>query len=116
MEIKEMVKAHYISLAPQGDLDAHSSVHLDSRIRDLIEAGQVNIHVDFSSVPYISSAGLGVFISFLEDIITLGGKFVLTHMRDSVWEVFSLLGLDNLSHMIIDRRPEPQIEPYFTAP
>ena len=45
---------------------------------------------------YISSAGLGVFVSYLEDLKNRDGKFVLSHMKESVRDVFTILGLDKL--------------------
>ncbi len=96
MEIKEIQTKTFTTLAPVGDLDAHSSIHLDERISELIEAGVRQIHVDFSRVSYVSSAGWGVFISYLEEMNAKNGRIVLSGMSESVRDVYDLLGLDQL--------------------
>ena len=96
MEIKMSQDQAYVTLQPIGDLDANSSVHLDEMIRELIGEDQVNIHVDFSKINYISSAGMGVFISYLDEINGKGGKIVLSQMKENVLDVFNLLGLNQL--------------------
>ncbi len=96
MEIKEQKHKHYVTLLPIGDLDANSSMALDEKLQALLEAGDVHIHVDGREIPYISSAGLGVFVSHLEEITQLNGSLVISGLRDTVQDVFSLLGLDQL--------------------
>lgn len=102
MEIRQTEEDHFITLQPKGELDANSSVQLDSVIRKLVDAGKVNIHVDFGGISYISSAGMGVFISYLEEIQALNGKIVLSHMSESVYDVFDLLGLNQLISIVSD--------------
>jgi anti-sigma B factor antagonist len=52
--------------------------------------------VDFEHLDYISSAGLGVFMVFIEDIRKQGGDILLAAMRDNVFSVFDLLGFQVL--------------------
>ena len=96
MEIKEKAEAGFITLVPVGELDANSSVYLDAKISQLLEASKVNLHVDFAEVNYISSAGLGVFISYLDEIKRQGGKLVISNVADNVYDVFTILGLNRL--------------------
>lgn len=96
MEINETLESNFITIAPIGELDANSSIKLDEKIRALIDQKQIMIHVDFSDLNYISSAGLGVFISYLDEIQSSGGKLVLSHMAANVKDVFELLGLSKL--------------------
>jgi anti-sigma B factor antagonist len=110
MEIKEQAESGYITLVPKGELDANSSVYLDARINDLLQAGQVKVHVDFSEVNYISSAGLGVFISYLDEFKRKGGKLIISQVADNVRDVFSILGLDRLL-TILDTGAE--VAPHF---
>lgn len=113
MEIRQIQQEHYVTLSPVGDLDAHSSVHLDEKIQKLVEAGKVMIHVDFSEVTYISSAGLGVFISYLDEIASQGGQLVLSQLSDNIYDVFSILGLNKLDHLIILSPEEKEVATYF---
>ncbi len=112
MEIREQVEAGFITLVPEGELDANSSVYLDAKISALLEAGKVNLHIDFSEVNYISSAGLGVFISYLDELKRKDGKLVISQVAHNVRDVFAILGLDRLL-TIVDA--EEGVAPYFDA-
>lgn len=77
-----------------GEIDASSSIQLDNAIKSAFET-EKRIMVDLSGLEYISSAGLGVFVSHLEDIRS-GINLVLYGLSESVFQVFDLLGLPQL--------------------
>ncbi|MFP4529398.1 MAG: STAS domain-containing protein [Candidatus Kapaibacterium sp.] len=79
-----------------GYLDAHTAPELESEISEIIEAGQNRILVNFRDLDYISSAGLGVFMAFIEDIRSRGGDIKLANMKPKVFSVFDLLGFPML--------------------
>jgi len=110
MEIKQTSEGKFITLQPSGELDANSSVHLDEVIQDLVTRDMVNIHVDFSDVSYISSAGMGVFISYIDEVKNKGGKLVLSQLSDNVREVFDLLGLSQLITIV---QKDAEVEKLF---
>ncbi|NVK49234.1 MAG: STAS domain-containing protein [Cyclobacteriaceae bacterium] len=86
---------HFI-LLPKGEIDASNSVQLDESIRKLAENGAKSILVDGSAIEYISSAGLGVFMSYLEDFQEQGISLKIFSLSPRVLEVFQILGLDQL--------------------
>ncbi|MEZ4825889.1 MAG: STAS domain-containing protein [Bacteroidia bacterium] len=96
MEIREQIHENFITLSPVGELDANSSIHLDEKISSMIQNGKINIHVDCRDVSYMSSAGLGVFISHLDELSAKSGKLVLSDLNPGVFDVFDLLGLNQL--------------------
>ncbi len=110
MEIKQTSEDKYITLQPKGELDANSSVHLDEVIQKLIENDQVNIHVNFQDVEYISSAGMGVFISYIDEIKHKGGKIILSQLSENVKDVFELLGLNQIIPIV----DQAEVEKMFT--
>ena len=48
--------------------------------------------MDFKDLAYISSAGLGVFMAFIEKIRDGKGDIKLAGMTDKVYNIFDLLG------------------------
>ncbi len=78
-----------------GDVDASSSIHLDSALAEAIEKNK-NIIVDLGQLNYISSAGLGVFMSYLKELDANSLKLVLSGLNEKVFHVFEILGLDQL--------------------
>ena len=100
MEIQELQHEGFVSLIPVGDLDANSSIAMDEKIQAQIDQQKFNIHIDCSGLEYISSAGLGVFISHMDELNEAGGKFVFSGMSDNVRKVFQLLGLEQLMTIV----------------
>lgn len=75
-----------------GYLDAHTATRLEETIQGVIVGGCNRIVVDFAELEYISSAGLGVFMVFIEGVRTSGGDIKLAAMKPKVFTVFDLLG------------------------
>ncbi len=93
----------------KGYLDAHTAPDLESAFQKLVDCKEFNIVVNFADLSYISSAGLGVFMGFIEDIRKNGGDIKLTNMKPKIYRVFDLLGFPTLydildeQQMAIDR-------------
>jgi len=83
-----------------GDVDASSSITLDNAISKVISDGHKKILIDGNEMHYISSAGLGVFMSYLQDFEKENIKMALFGMNDNVVNVFKILGLDQLIKMV----------------
>ncbi|MCI0697008.1 STAS domain-containing protein [candidate division KSB1 bacterium] len=80
----------------KGYLDAHTAPDLESALQKLIDEKRVNIVVNFKDLSYISSAGLGVFMGFIEEVRGGGGDIKLTNMSQKIYRVFDLLGFPTL--------------------
>ena len=83
-----------------GDVDASSSITLDNAISKVLSDGHKKILIDGNEMHYISSAGLGVFMSYLQDFEKENIKMALFGMNDNVVNVFKILGLDQLIKMV----------------
>jgi anti-sigma B factor antagonist len=75
-----------------GYLDAHTAPLLESAFSELIDKNKFKIVANFEKLKYISSAGLGVFMAFIEQIRSHNGDIKLTTMIPSVYNIFDLLG------------------------
>ncbi len=75
-----------------GYLDAHTAPTLESNFTDLIDNNKFKIVVNFKDLAYISSAGLGVFMAYIEKIRDNSGDIKLTNMNEKVYNIFDLLG------------------------
>ena len=76
----------------KGFLDANTAPMLESTFSGLIDNRKYSIVVNFKDLAYISSAGLGVFIAFIEKISENEGDIKLSAMSDKVYNIFDLLG------------------------
>jgi anti-sigma B factor antagonist len=75
-----------------GYLDAHTASELEKEFEKLIEDGQYKVVVNFSDLNYISSAGLGVFMAYVEPMREHGGDIKFTNLKEDVYSIFNLLG------------------------
>ena len=95
-EVLREDKSEISILRIKGFLDAHTAPKFEQAIQDLVNESQNNIIVSMSELNYISSAGLGVFMGFIEEIREKDGDIKLSNMSDKVYKVFDLLGFPAL--------------------
>ncbi|HLT08006.1 MAG TPA: STAS domain-containing protein [Cyclobacteriaceae bacterium] len=96
LKIEKTKADEHVTLRLEGEVDASNSVELDLAIQQLMAEKIKKILIDGSSLEYISSAGLGVFMSYLEDFEDSGVKFAIYGLSSKVKNVFHILGLDQL--------------------
>jgi anti-sigma B factor antagonist len=88
----------------KGYLDAHTAPELENVLQKLIEEKKFNIVVNCKDLSYISSAGLGVFMAYIEDVRKNRGDIKLTNMSPKVYNVFDLLGFPILYEIYKDEQ------------
>jgi anti-sigma B factor antagonist len=76
----------------KGFLDAHTAPELEDVFQKLLKNKRYKIIVNFKELSYISSAGLGVFMAFIEEVRKNEGDIKLSNMTPKVFNVFDLLG------------------------
>ena len=90
IDIRETSNISVVDL--KGYLDAHTAPELEKTFETLIGSKKFNIVVNCKELTYISSAGLGVFMAFIEDVRKNSGDIKLSNMTPKVYNVFDLLG------------------------
>ncbi len=88
-----------------GFLDAHTTPKFEHALQTLIKEDRVKVIVNLKDLDYISSAGLGVFMGFIEEIREKGGDIKLSNLSPKVFKVFDLLGFPAL-YQIFDAEDE----------
>jgi len=88
----------------KGYLDAHTAPELESAIDTLVKERKYNIIVNCRDLTYISSAGLGVFMAYIEEVRKNQGDIKLTNMSPKIYNVFDLLGFPLLYEIFKDER------------
>ncbi len=96
MEINIFNENDYQLVALIGELDASSAVKLDDALQEVLSKEQNAVLVDFQELDYISSPGIGVFTSRIEECQKADVFLVLFGMSEKVFSVFKILGLDQL--------------------
>lgn len=85
-----------------GYLDAHTAPKLEEAFQELLKSQRFNIVVNCKELSYISSAGLGVFMAYIEDVRNHQGDIKLSNMSPKVYNVFDLLGFPLLYEIVKD--------------
>ncbi|MCS6988564.1 MAG: STAS domain-containing protein [Chloroherpetonaceae bacterium] len=100
--VRESGKTSVIDVS--GDLDAHTAVQLERVFEKLISEQRANIVVNFSNLNYISSAGLGVFMAFIDEVRSKGGDIKFANMPEKIYQIFDLLGFPSLYEIYDDEK------------
>ena len=83
-------------LALSGELDAHTAPEFEAALQRALDDGWARLIADGAELDYVSSAGLGVFMAFLEPARQAGGDLVIAALPERVYDVFDLLGFPAL--------------------
>ena len=92
MEIKQDKHGDVGVLNLIGRLDANTSGELESVLIPLIDEGKKKIVLDFSSLEYISSAGLRLLLLAAKKLRNNKGEIILCSMKDFIEEIFEISG------------------------
>lgn len=84
----------------KGELDAHTASELEAAIQKCQEDSSTQIVVNGEQLRYISSAGLGVFMAYIEEIREKGGDIKIAALQPKVYNVFDLLGFPMLFDIV----------------
>jgi len=90
IDIRESNAINVLDL--KGYLDAHTAPELEKAFQKLLEEKRYSLVVNCKELTYISSAGLGVFMAYIEDVRKNNGDIKLSNMSPKVYNVFDLLG------------------------
>ena len=83
----------------EGFLDAHTAPVFEQAIQAELDANHPRIVVDGAQLTYISSAGLGVFMGFIEQIREDGG-LKICGLSPKVRQIFEILGFQAIYDMV----------------
>ena len=91
-------------VALEGFVDAHTAPQFEDAIQKAVDSGSVRIVVDCEKLNYISSAGLGVFMSFIEEVRDRGGDIKICGLTPKVKHTFEILGFQDIFEMLDDQQ------------
>lgn len=90
LNVRNIGDIHVVDI--KGYLDAHTAPDLETTFNKLLDDKKFKIVVNCKNLNYISSAGLGVFMMFIEEVRKNSGDIKLSNMTPKVYNVFDLLG------------------------
>ncbi len=94
--IRSKVVENTTVIYPRGHLDAHNVERFEKEILKSIESNQFNIVINCKDLNYISSAGMGIIMGYLDEIREKGGDIKLSNVNERVFEIFDLVGFTEI--------------------
>ncbi|MCS7229746.1 MAG: STAS domain-containing protein [Candidatus Kryptonium sp.] len=101
-EVKINHKDSFIILKMKGYLDAYTSLEFEEKMKEIVESGNYKIIVNMKNLSYISSAGFGVFMAFVDEVRRNGGDIKFCCLPEKIDEIFELLGFKHIFDVLND--------------
>jgi anti-sigma B factor antagonist len=84
----------------EGSLDTAAAVDAEKTMRPLNEVEGKDIILDCTEMDYISSSGLRIFLSILQNAQDKGGHVYVKGINDNVQSIFAITGFSSLFRFI----------------
>ncbi|MCO7226985.1 STAS domain-containing protein [Pleionea sp. CnH1-48] len=84
----------YLMVNLSGQLDATTSVRLQTALEEKIAASSQFLIIDAKELSYISSAGLRVLLMVVKKVEPLKGKLAMCHVKEGVSSIIRMVGFD----------------------
>ena len=78
------------------NIEGSSNSTLEEEINNSLTETNNKLIFNLSNLDYISSAGLGVFMSFIQELRENGGDIKFTNLNEKVRNVMDLLGFNHI--------------------
>ena len=79
-----------------GKIDTEGSKELFEKLNALTDQAERNLLLDFSSVSYINSSGMGVLLMVAKKLNGVRGKIILAKVNDQIRQVLRISGLASI--------------------
>lgn len=94
MQINKNLSGDTLTYALSGRLDTTTAPEFEASLKTSLDSVK-HLLLDFSDLAYISSSGLRVLLA-AQKVMAKQGDMVITHVNDSIMEVFEITGFSDL--------------------
>jgi anti-anti-sigma factor len=96
MEINAEKGKGCTAVSVRGKIDAVTAPDFEKELAGLIEKGETVLLLNFTSLNYISSAGLRSILAMAKAVKAKDGKMLFAGLRGPVREVFRISGFESI--------------------
>lgn len=93
MDLQSVKEGARLSVHVAGRIDTKTAPELEAALGDLAGVGELAL--DFTEVPYVSSAGLRVLLA-LQKTMNKQGSMSISHVCEDVMDVFDMTGFSDV--------------------
>ena len=83
-----------------GRLDTTTYTELEKMLNTLFDQGDRQIILDCTTMDYVSSSGLRVFLMILKKIKSAGGKLILYGLQPAIHNIFEISGFLSIFNFV----------------
>ncbi len=100
--IKTKIAEGIAVIYPRGHLDAHNVARFEKEIVRLIRDSNFNIVINGRELNYITSAGMGIIMGYIDEVREKGGDIKLCALNERVFDTFDLVGFTGIYDFVPD--------------
>jgi anti-sigma B factor antagonist len=101
-QLRSRIQDQVAVIYPRGHLDAHHVERFEQEIRRIMENRVMRIVINCENLDYISSAGMGVIMGYLDEIREKMGDIKLCCVNNQVYDIFDLVGFTDIYDFLKD--------------
>jgi len=95
MEIIKNKEGNVLNIALVGRLDTTTAPQLEAELKAEVTSDVTELHFDFASLEYVSSAGLRVMLA-AQKVMNKQGKMDIKNVSADIMEVFDITGFTDI--------------------
>ena len=96
LNISEHDFATYLEVKIIGEVDIYTCQQLKDTLYNLVDKYGKDLVLDCTSLNYIDSTGLGVFVAVLKKVKQIDRSVTVINLKDSILKLFLITNLDTL--------------------
>ena len=96
MNIELVINGKVAKMKIEGILNSENAYLLQEKLTEVLNSEATLLELDLLDCRNISSTGIGKILLFYKDFITKGGEIEVVRSSNSVYELFSMLKLNQL--------------------
>ncbi|MCK9609977.1 MAG: STAS domain-containing protein [Candidatus Cloacimonas sp.] len=96
MNIELVLNGKVAKMRIEGILNSENAYLLQEKLTEVLNSEATLLELDLLDCRNISSTGIGKILLFYKDFITKGGEIEVVRSSNSVYELFSMLKLNQL--------------------
>ncbi|HQO47264.1 MAG TPA: STAS domain-containing protein [Candidatus Cloacimonas sp.] len=96
MNIELVLNGKVAKMRIEGILNSENAYLLQEKLTEVLNSEATLLELDLLDCRNISSTGIGKIVLFYKDFITKGGEIEVVRSSNSVYELFSMLKLNQL--------------------
>ena len=95
MKIEQVKDGNALNLKLEGRLDTITAPSLEAVLADTLDSADA-VTMDFSTLEYISSAGLRVLLGAQKQLNKKQGSMIIKNVNPTIMEVFEITGFSDI--------------------